>query len=97
MLSLAVFLFFVPFMHLGLAIVLLKSTVFTLDLFTLCGSIYLTEDESVVSLANFCFALYHVFQLTLACLPKTPKRCRGETLLLEHLTGEWNLKQKMFS
>lgn len=29
-----------------------------------------------------------IFQLTLVCLPKTPRRCRGETLSLEHLIGE---------
>lgn len=37
------------------------------------------------------------FQLILACLQETRKRCRGETLLLEHLTGEWKLQLQMYS
>ena len=39
----------------------------------------------------------HVFQLTLVCRPETPRRCRGETLSLERLTGGWKINKLLFN
>lgn len=77
-----------------LAIRPLKGTVVH---FVLVWFVWKINDDTDVPLANLWFALSHVFQLTSVCLPKTPKPCRGETLSLERPTGEWNIKQNMFS
>lgn len=81
-----------------LEVVMLKGTTFHFVLaWFSCGYMWKINDDSGVPLANFCFALNHIFQLTLVYLLETPKHCRGETLSLERLTGEWNIKQNMFS